>query len=378
MSTRMRTDRSSSSSVPVALVDAADWTWRVLLLLGAGWVLLQLAKELYLLVLPFAAGVLLTALANPLVALLRRWGAPRSLAVLLTGLGFVAAVGGAGYWVVVRAVRQAPALATGAADVLDELPISNAQLASLRDRANSALLERASTLAGPLVSGLATAGEFATGIIIAIFVALYLLYRGEEVWGWVVSLAPRAQRPAMQRVGPAMWRALAGWVRGTAVIAAIHGAIVGITLTIMGVPLAASLAVLVFLGAFVPIVGGVAAGTFAVLVTLATHGIVPAAVLVGVLIIDSQIEAHVLQPFLVGRYVELNALAVVAALTAGGLLWGVAGAILAVPLTAAWHAALVAHARGGASALVAPDAPDRPARPDGPDPGPGPGPVPGT
>lgn len=339
----MSSSPSRSSSVPDSLVDAAGWTWRVLVLLAGVWVLFEGAKMLYLVTLPFAAGILLAALGNPAVAFLRRRGLPGALATLVAACVLFAVIGGIGTWVVSRAVAQAPVLVAEVSNALSALPITSSVLNNLRTSALDLLNHSLSRLTGPVVTGLTTIGEFATGILITIFVALYLLARGEAVWDWVTSLAPRRRRSTLQRMGMEVWRALSGWVRGTVIIAAFHGIVVAITLEILGVPLAISLALLVFAGAFIPIVGAAVVGAFAVLVTFAAQGLAPAGVFLTVLLVEDQIEAHILQPFLVGRYVRLNALAIVAALTAGGLLWGIAGAALAVPLTAAIHAALAAR-----------------------------------
>jgi predicted PurR-regulated permease PerM len=334
---------SRRSPPPAQLVDAAGWVWRAVILVAGGWVLLEAARRLYLITLPFAAGILLAALAYPMVAFLCRRGTPRPLAVLAAALAGLVLAGGIGVWVVYQTITQGSSLVSSAEDALSDLPISNRQLNAIRDSVTGALRQQAEHLAGPALTGLVTVGEFAAGVIIAVFVGLYLLANGEAVWRWVVSLVPRRQRPGVERMGPAMWHAVGGWIRGTAVVAVFHGTVIGTTLLIMRVPLAAPLGALVFLGSFIPIVGAFVFGGFAVVVTFASHGLVSAVILLGVLVGLNQFEAHVLQPFLIGRYVHLNALAVVAALTAGSLLWGVAGAILAVPLTAAVHAGLKAR-----------------------------------
>lgn len=339
----MSDERIRRSPPPAQLVDAAGWVWRALVLAAGAWVLLQAAKRLYLITLPFSAGILLAALASPLVALLRRHRLPRALAALIAGLAGLAVVGGVGTWVVYQIVGQGPSLLASAENALSDLSIGNQQLSALRDNAINALQQQAENLAGPAWTGLVTATETLAGVFIAVFVSLYLLARGDTVWHWLVGLLPRRARAGARQTGPIIWHTLGGWMRGTALVAMFHGTVVATTAFIMGVPLAIPLGALVFLGSFIPIVGGLVFGGFAVLVAFASHGWVAALILLGVLLGLNQFEAHVLQPFLIGRYVELNALAVVAALTAGTLLWGVAGAVLAVPLTAAVHAGLKAR-----------------------------------
>jgi len=138
----------------------------------------------------------------------------------------------------------------------------------------------------------------------------------------------------VDRAGRASWVVLVYYMRGTVAVAAIHAVVIGLVLWIMGVPLAFPLAVLVFLAAFVPLVGLLAAGALAILVTLATKGWVDAVILLGILVIEDQLEAHLLQPQVVGRVIRLHPLAVILSLAVGGVLAGIAGAVVAVPVVA--------------------------------------------
>jgi predicted PurR-regulated permease PerM len=161
-----------------------------------------------------------------------------------------------------------------------------------------------------------------------------MLYDGHNIWNWFANLFPAGSRHRVHDAGTQAWDRLGGFVRGTFIIAVFHGIVVAITLAIMGVPLVAPLALLVFMGSFLPIIGAFLFGGLAVAVTFVTQGWVMGVVLIGILIIDNQIEAHVFQPFLVGKYVELHPLAVAVAIAGGGVLEGVYGAVLAVPVVA--------------------------------------------
>jgi predicted PurR-regulated permease PerM len=143
---------------------------------------------------------------------------------------------------------------------------------------------------------------------------------------------PTARR--VDRAGHAAWLAVVYYMRGTVAVAAIHALVVGVALSVMGVPLALPLALLVFLAAFVPLVGLLVAGALAILVTLAAKGWVDAVILLGILVIEDQLEAHLLQPQVVGRVIRLHPLAVILALAAGGVLAGILGAVVAVPVVA--------------------------------------------
>jgi predicted PurR-regulated permease PerM len=326
--------------VPPLLADLAGWGWRLLLLSVIAWLFLRVAQQLYLVSLPVAASLLMTALLSPAVAALRRMGMPRALATAVTVLGMLAAVVGLLIWVVQRAIAEAPTLSSELTAGVQQLPISNANLERLRGQFVDYLQSGSGSLAGGVLTGLQTGAEVVTGVLLTLLLTIILLADGEGMWGWLVARLPEGARPRVVRAGLPAWERLSGWMRGTVLIAAFHAAVVATTLVVLGVPLVAPLTVLVFLGSFIPLVGAVVAGCLATLVAFASHGTTAAIVLVVVLLIDNQVEAHVLQPFLVGRYVRLHPFVVAIVITAGALLGGLAGALLAVPFTAALYAAL--------------------------------------
>jgi predicted PurR-regulated permease PerM len=139
----------------------------------------------------------------------------------------------------------------------------------------------------------------------------------------------------VDRAGHAAWNAVVHYLRGTVVVAAIHAVVMGITLSIMNAPLVAPLALLMFVAAFVPLVGALVAGALAILVVLAAKGWIMAVVVLGILIVMNQLESHLLQPQVVGKMVHLHPLAVILVLAVGGVVAGIFGAVIAVPLTAA-------------------------------------------
>ena len=124
-------------------------------------------------------------------------------------------------------------------------------------------------------------------------------------------------------------------MRGTVAVAAIHAVVIGFALWILGVPLLIPLVILVFLAAFIPLVGILVAGALAVAVTLGTRGWIAALALVVVFILENQLESHLLQPLVVGRMVRLHPLAIILVLAVGGIVAGIPGAIVAVPTAAA-------------------------------------------
>ncbi len=337
-------DRQRGLPVPPLLRDLTGWVWRIFLLVGAVVLLLWVARSLYLVSLPVSTALILTALLSPVVSVLRRF-LPRPLAVLITVVVVLGAVGGLMTWVVRRAVVEWPALYDQIQTTIADLPLGNASLLSLRQQALSVLAKNRATLTAEAFTGLTAVAQVLTGVLLTLLLTVILLADGDRMWWWLVDRLPVRGRARAQAAGWPAWQRLAGWIRGTFVIAAFHSVVTGISLWLLGVPLVVPLAVLIFFGSFIPLVGSLLIGGLAVLVTLATNGLTAGLVLSGILLIDSQIEAHLLQPFLVGRYVKLHPFVVAVVITAGGLLWGIAGVLLAVPLTAAGYAAAT-HLRG--------------------------------
>jgi predicted PurR-regulated permease PerM len=343
-----RAGTMTQPAVPAGLAITAAWCWRILIVAATFLALVLLFHKLYLVVLPVSFSFMLAALLHPLVLLLRRWGLPRPVATWGTLVIAFLVLSGIGWFVVQQASADYDRLVSQVDDVIGELrgyiqklPGTNPiQLQDLQDRALNTLKSHTQTVASGLLTASTVAGEALTGLILTFFVTFFFLDEGDRMWSWTVRLFPHDVQPSIRGAGYRAWHVLSGWIVGTAIIAAFHGVVIGTVLFLLGVPLAAPLAVMVFIGSFIPIVGAVLFGGLAVLVTLIAQGPISAIVLLGVLLVENQIEAHLLQPFIVGRAVRLHPVAIVVALTGGGLLGGIFGAILAIPIVASVHAAV--------------------------------------
>lgn len=353
------------TAVAPVLRVAAAWTWRLLLLALAAYLLVDLLSRLALLVLPLVAALFFTALLHPLAQLFRRVRLPRSLAAILAVLVAAGVLVGVGIFTVQRGasafpslVDQASGVVSQAGDLVRRLPFVHGDTLRV-DRLQQQVLDYLSahrnTLTQDAFTGLRFLLEVLAAIVLGIFFTLYFLYDGEGIWSWLVRLVPEDRQERVGAAGREMWRRVGGFVRGTFLIALFHGIVVGSVLWVLGVPLIAPLALLVFLGSFIPLIGALIFGGFALLVTLVSNGFVPALVFLVVLLVENQIEAHVLQPFLVGRYVHLHPVAVVVAIAGGGLLAGVPGAVVAVPLVSAVHGATQVLRRRPSSVEVTAD-----------------------
>ncbi len=181
-------------------------------------------------------------------------------------------------------------------------------------------------------------GHLVAGFFIVLFASYFFLADGARIWAWCVRLFPRAARLRADESGKVAWRSVTQFVRATVIIAAADAIGIVIVALVLNVPFATAIGVLVFLGAFIPLVGATISGSVAVLVALVSQGPIVALLMLGGVILVQQIEAHVLQPFLTGRFVSVHPLGVIVAIGMGVLVAGVAGALLAVPIAAALNA----------------------------------------
>jgi predicted PurR-regulated permease PerM len=332
------------AQVPRWLQRAAGWGWRLLLLGVVIYLAFRIAAALRVVVLPCIAALLLTALLQPLLHRLRRAGLPRLAATWCTLLIAVAVLAGAGTLAGTQTSAAYPTLVreTGnTARVVQRwlagppFHLRQAGLEQLSNRVLTFLKGHQAMVFGTVLTGSKIFLEVLAGIVLMLFVTFFLLKDGERIWAWLTGfLSPQARQRAAG-AGGAAWTVLVHYVRGTMAVAAIHAVAVGLALWLMGVPLVFPLVILVFLAAFVPLVGILVAGTVAVVVTLATRGWLAAVVLIAVFVLENQLESHLLQPLVVGRMVRLHPLAIILVLAVGGVLYGIPGAIVAVPAAAA-------------------------------------------
>jgi predicted PurR-regulated permease PerM len=370
------------AQVPAWLRLAGGWAWRLLAVGIVIYLAFRVASALRLVVLPSVAALLLTALLRPLTRRLRRAGLPSLAATWCTVLVVVVVLAGVGVLAATQTSADYQALVRELGSSVQDLERSlagppfhlhRAGLQQLANRLLTYLKHHQSAVAGTVLSGGRIFLEFVAGTVLTIFVTFFLLKDGDRIWAWLTGFLAPEGRQRVRGAGAAAWLALTYYVRGTIAVAAIHAVVIGITLWVLGVPLLAPLVILVFLAAFVPLVGILVVGALAVAVTLATRGWLAALILLAVFILENQLEGHLLQPLVVGRMVRLHPLAIILVLAVGAAIAGIAGAVVAVPITAALVRAgpyLRGRAPGQAPPGPAPPgpAPPGPAPPGPPDP----------
>jgi predicted PurR-regulated permease PerM len=344
--------------IPRGVRVAGAWAWRLILFAGTAYLMLRVIALLHLVVIPVAVALLLAALFEPAVRGLRNRGVNRSLAagmVLVGGLTVVSAGLGLIVWTVISQFDDLSAqVREGVAQIQTwlaggPLHVSQAQLSSGVDQ----LLQKVSENQGAITSGAwstaTTLGELLAGLLLVLFTLFFFLRDGAQIWRFLCRLLPRPARVPVARAGHYSWHTLASYVRATVLVALIDAVGIGIGLAVLRIPLALPLAALVFLGAFIPVVGATLSGAVAVLVALVTHGLVSALIVLGLVIAVQQLEGHVLQPLIMGRAVALHPLAVILAIATGVVVAGIIGALVAVPLLAVANTAvryLAEHPQG--------------------------------
>lgn len=339
----------SRAQVPWGLDLAAAWSWRLIVIVVAGLGVLWTLRYFAVITLPLAVALLISALAAPLVAALRRAGLPRGPStgiVMLLGIASVALLlTYVGQQVAQGANDLADSVVQGLEQVRDwlrtgPLNVSDSQLDGYIEEVQGAITDSTGTNGMVTrVTEVGTAvGHVVAGFFIVLFSTYFFLSDGERIWSWLVRLAPRAARERVDASGRVAWVSLTQFVRATVLVALADALGIMIVAAVLGVPFVVAIGVLVFLGAFVPMIGATVAGTVAILVALVDQGPVTALFMLAGVILVQQIEGHVLQPFLMGRFVSLHPLGVIVAIGCGVLVAGVAGALIAVPLAAAGNA----------------------------------------
>ena len=338
----------SASVHPVVRV-AAEWTWRLLVIFAGLLTLGYIVTRLDTVLIPVGLALLSSALLLPLVDWLQAKGVPRSAAVLVVLIGSIGIVAGIMTFVVEQFIEGLPGLTeqfeasvTQIQGWLTDGPLhfSEDQIRQAGDSVVKSIQDNRQQLTSGALTTATVVGEIFTGALLTLFTLIFFLYGGSQIWEFVTRLVPTASRRRVRLAGSQGFGSLIGYVRATVAVAAADAIGIGAGLAILGVPLALPLASLVFIGAFIPIVGAFLTGFLAVLVALVTKGFLTALIVLGIIIGVMQLEAHVLQPLLLGRAVRLHPLAVVLAITTGIVLAGIVGGLLAVPIVALLNTAV--------------------------------------
>ncbi len=339
----------SRAQVPWGLDLAAAWAWRLIVIAIATYGLFRGVVFFSELTIPLVIAILITALGAPVVSWLEGIGIRRGAGAGLFVLGLLALVVSmlvlAGQQVASGANDLASQVSDGLGKIEDwlktgPLHLTDNQISDYIQKAQDKLADQAKS--GEVLSQAthlgSALGHVVAGLFIVLFATYFFLADGARIWAWAVRIAPRAARARVDSSGRVAWISLTQFVRATVIVAITDAAGVMIAASILHVQFVFAIGVLVFLGAFIPIIGAFVAGTVAVLVAFVDHGIVIALIMLACVVAVQQIESHVLQPFLMGRFVAIHPLGIIVAIAAGILVAGIAGALVAVPFAAAANA----------------------------------------
>ncbi|MFD3593855.1 AI-2E family transporter [Nocardia sp. NPDC058640] len=341
--------RSDAESVHPLVRKTAAWSWRLLIIFAALIAVGMLVQKFATVVIPLAIALLAAALLAPLVDWLQRVGIPRWLGVFVALVGSIGLLAGVMTFVVEQFVDGVPGLSNEVTNSVHKVQdwlingpphMSDQQIRNAGDTIVRTIQDNRESLTSGALTTATVIGHILTGAFLILFILIFFLYGGDQIWRFVTRVIPTAHREKVRTAGELGFGTLVGFVRATVVVAAVDAIGIGAGLAILHVPLALPLASLVFISAFIPIIGAVVAGFVAVFIALVTKGLVTALIVLGIIIAVMQLEGHVLQPLLLGRAVSIHPLAVVLAITAGLVVGGIAGALLAVPLIAVGNTAI--------------------------------------
>jgi predicted PurR-regulated permease PerM len=335
--------------VPRSLVTASELGWRFLVVVAAVAVLAYALWYVRLVALPaFLALLLATVLVPPVRSLRRRGLGPGAATAVVFFSGLLVVLGLATLIVPPFAaeVGTLTDTITGGAQELGRLissgpfGLSPTEVQSAIDGLSDRLHASSGDIASGVLTGAMIAGQIAAGVLLTLVLLFFFVKDGPRLWAWAVRMFPENVRDRVDEAGHRSWSVLAAYVRGQSLVATFDAVLIGIGLAILGLPLVLPLAVLIFIAAFVPIVGAFAAGAAAVLIALVSKGAGVALIVLALNLVVQQLEGNVLYPVIMRRTIELHPVATLLAVGAGGVLAGIIGALVAVPIVAVVATAL--------------------------------------
>lgn len=327
------------------LARAAATAGRLLVLAVAIGVTLWGVWQLRIVAIPVIIAVFITTLLEPPARWLRTHHVPRSLATLIVVIGALVVAGGVVYLLVEPTVAGFGQLTRNIGSALDRLQ----QIAAgfgLTDKNLQSLLEEAqkSLSSETVIQGASTAGEVVIGFVVAVVLSIYFTHDGDRMVRNGMKFIPRARRAGLRETLDICWHVVGRYVRGVAIVGLADSIPIAVVLVILGVPLVVPLAVITFVGAFLPVVGAFLSGAIAVLVALVTKDVLSAVIVLAAFVLVQQLESHILAPQVYGRTLELHPVVILLAITVGSTIAGIIGAFLAAPVAAVIGAVLRRHA----------------------------------
>jgi putative heme transporter len=329
--------------------------WRALGVILLVAVLLYLVYLVRTVAISVVLGVFITALLLPPARALRARGLGRGLSTTLVAVGGLLLFGAFVALLVPPTVSGLNQLHSSVGKAFDDLHglagrfgLDDATLRDLVTQFREYVAKQGQQIATGALAGARTVGEILIGAVLAVILALYFVHGGDRLFHWLVDLAPVATRPRLREGGAVAFDVVGRYIRGVAVVGLVDGFFIGIALWILGVPIALPLAVLTFVGAFLPVVGAFLAGLLAAVVAFVAKGWLVALIVVAVTILVQQLEGHVLAPQIYGKALDLPGAVILLAIAVGSVVAGITGAFLAAPVASVIVALLRSRREPGA------------------------------
>ncbi|MFY0409231.1 AI-2E family transporter [Solicola sp. PLA-1-18] len=317
--------------------------WGLVAVAGGAIVLGLAVGQAWVVLLPVSLALVLSTLLQPATAWMRRRGVPAALAALLVVAGSVAALAGLATVITVQVVDQLDGVVDEATAGLEQvqtwvtdgpLHASDSQVDAAIDAVQSRLQDSADAIASGALSTVGAVSNAVVNTVVVVVLCFFFAKDGHRFLPWVRRLTGRRAGDHAGEVLGRSWDTLGGFVRAQSVISLFDAVLIGAGLLVLDVPLAVPLAVITFIGAFVPIAGTLVSGGLTVLVALVTDDLRTALLVLALVVVVQQLESNVLSPVLQGKAMRLHAGVILLSVTAGSSLFGVSGAFLAVPAVA--------------------------------------------
>ena len=339
---------SQSDAVPTGLKSAAGVIWRILIILAGLAVIGIVFNRIFAVVFALFFAMLVTAWTQPLMKVFHKV-LPKVVSMILALLVIISAILVILYVVVSSSISEGPKLVTSITSGFDDikswlqsgpLQLSDSALNNLLDQAKSAGGAVAKGFLGDALGAAGSIGTIVIGGSVFLFGVIFFLMSPNTIWNWLLGWIPKKSANHIDTAGHIAWDSISGYTRGIVIVALCDATLVFIGLLVLQVPLAPALAAVVFIGAFIPVIGAPVATFFAAIVALAERGPIIALLVIVLTIIVGSFDGDVLQPLVMGKAVNLHPLAIIIAIAAGSLFLGIVGALIAVPVAGALYGVL--------------------------------------
>lgn len=328
-------------SMPQGMKVASAWAWRLMVIAAAVLAVAYTLQYFLVMILPLFVALMLSSVGVPVVNWLRARGLPQWAAATVSLVGGLAALGVLSFFVISQVMANSDKLVTQVVAGIGKietwlvegpLHLKESQISDGLKSAQDFVTKQADALLAAGTATVGTIGTMVAGLLVAIFAFYFFLKDGSLIWKWLVGIFPKASREAVDGAGHVAWAIFAKYTQATIMVAAVDSIGIMLVAWFLGIPMVLPIGVLIFIGSFIPMVGGLVTGAIPVLLGLVVGGPSTALfMLIGVVAVQ-QLEGNLLQPLIMGRLVSVHPLAVLLSITAGFTLAGIAGALVAVPL----------------------------------------------